>query len=226
MYTIIKKILAKIVNNKDLIVTIVAVVALVVSVRGCCVSTDAYRLSKESKNIAKDALDTGKYQFIQINRPYVLISPKKFNDGSFWKIQQKSNHVEIIVKYEIKNVGNVAAKNIELPDNLIIGQETKLKRDAPVSYKKMSEVTLGPGDFYELVCSFVLDYSDEEAAKNNYEYIVSDSSEGLTLLLAVTYTNEIDGFMEYRTIVENRIHNDNALIIKSEMLNLNTKAKN
>lgn len=57
--------------------------------------------------------------------------------------------------------------------------------------------------------------------KKNYNYVRSNKSTGVDIQLSFTYVHELDNSQKYRTIVMNRIHNDIALILKSEMINLN-----
>lgn len=196
----------------DYLATIIAIISLLISMKGCQISNDA-------KKIAEESLDTAKDQFVQINRPYITITCKKFDNGQFWKITQNKNEVMITLKYEIKNVGNVAAKNINLPNKIVVG---KLKKETPVYYQKPGKITLGPGSSLNITPTNKMGYESEEIAKENYEYFLSDKSEGTALFLSVTYESEVDKMHKYRTFVENKIHNDKALLIKSEMLTLTT----
>lgn len=189
------------------ITVIVACVALWVSIRSC--------------QISKDATETSKFHFIQVNRPYLIIAPKKFEDGKFWKLAQINNQVQVILQYEVKNVGNVAAKDISTPDKLVFGPSKILQKGAPVIFRKPGKITLGPGDDFTLTATVLMDHTDEEAAKKDVKHLTSEKSEGVTFLLSVDYTNELDESQKYRTFVENKIHNEQAHIIRSEMFSLN-----
>lgn len=197
----------------DLAMVIVVLISVVISIRSCQVSENA-------EDTAKEALDTIKYQFIQTNRPYIILSPKKFDDGLFWKVGRKGNMVEVALKYEVKNVGNIGAKDINIPDKLAIGPGTKLKEGAQVIYSKMGKVTLGPGDDFNMEAITSMEYESEEEAKRNLAHFISEKSKGVTFLISVDYTNELDESQKYRTLMMNRIHNEKALLIKSEMFNL------
>jgi hypothetical protein len=174
--------------------------------------------SYKSNQIAKDAVETTKHHFLQINRPYIILSPKKFDDKQFWKVKQQGDAVEIIVKYEIKNVGNVVAKDIRLPNNVAIGPKLKLEEGAPVIYTRSNKVSLGPGDDFIVESGMKIHYETEEEARKNYEHFLSDKSEGMTIGFSVSYTNGLDESKKYRTLVENKIHNEKATVLKSEML--------
>lgn len=191
-----------------ILLALFAAISMFISIKSC-------NISKEARKDAKDALQTSQCQFLQINRPYIILNPKKFDNGWFWKVDQNEKQVEITLKYEIKNVGNVTAKDISLPDKIFVGN---LKNDTPVVYKKMGKVTLGPGDDFIIESKMAMGYENEELAKKQLDYLISDKSANTTFLLSVNYANELDESQKYRTFVENRIHNDKALLVKSEML--------
>jgi hypothetical protein len=204
----------------DLIILTIASFALCVSIKSCQISKDATKISKDSNIIANEAVESTKYHFIQINRPYLIIAPKKFEDGKFWKLDQINNQVQAIFRYELKNVGNVAAKDISLPNRLVFGPGMKIQKEAPLTFTKPGKVTIGPGDHFVVTVTTLMGYNDEETAKKNLEYLTSNKSEGVTFMLSVDYTNELEDSQKYRTFVENRIHNDKAMILRSEMVSL------
>lgn len=216
----------------DIVMVIAVIISILISSKSCQISDiaektahNAVQISKESNKIAKEALDTSKYQFIQVNRPYLIVGPAKYDNGEFWKITQESNVVVVNFKYKIKNVGNVAAKDIKIPDKIVLGPKTKLSKGAPLLFQKETgKVTLGPGDDYIFVVGTKLGYEDEDKAKKNLEYFRSDRSEGVTFQISVEYANELDGSQRYRTFMMNKIHNDTAKIIKSEMLNISEES--
>jgi hypothetical protein len=107
-----------------------------------------------------------------------------------------------------------------LPDKIGIGPGLKLTKDAPVRYYKSGKITLGPGDTFIITPIIVIAHENEETAKEEYEHLISDKSDGVDILLPVNYTNELDETQRYRTFVQNRIHKNVALVIKSEMLTL------
>ena len=198
----------------DLIMLFVAVIAIGVSIKSC-------RISEEAEKSANEALDISKFQFLQVNRPYIILSPKKFDNGQYWKITQEGSIIRVALKYEVNNVGNVAAKDIKLPEKIGLGPRMKLNEGAPVYYQKMGKVTLGPGDSFSIEPNIVMGYKNEEVAKEQFEHLISDKSYGADFLLSVNYTNELDETQKYRTFIQNRIHKNKAQLIKSEMLNLN-----
>ncbi len=192
---------------------IVSIVALVISHKSNKTASDANR-------IANAAYETSKYQFLQVNRPYIILTSKRFDNEQFWQIKQEGKIIKIVLKHEIKNAGNVAVKDIVLPDKVEVIRGKKLTKDAQVRFYKPGKLTLGPGDSFDMQQDLVLEYKNEETAKNSYEHLISDKSSGVDALVIVNYTNELDETQRYKTFVENRIHKNVAQVIKSEMLTL------
>lgn len=182
-------------------------------------ANEAIEKSEDSNKIAEEALETNRYQFIQVNRPYLIVSPKKYDNGQFWQVSQEENVVVVRLKYKIENVGNIAAKDIKLPDKVTAGPKMNLKEGTPIYYRKMGKITIGPGDSYVANAEIMMGYESTEEAKTNVEHFISPESEGITIQIPVNYTNELDSSQKYRTFMMNKIHNDKSQIIKSEMLN-------
>jgi len=197
----------------DILMAAFVLISLGISAKSC-------RVAENARKIAGDSLETSRYQFIQINRPYIILCPKRYKNGLFWKVKQHDNTVVIDLQFEIKNVGNVSAKNISLPNEFSVGPKIKLSPNAVGKYIKPDKVTLGPGDELIAAAKFILEYGNEEEAQINLEHIVSGKSEGVTMLFSVDYTNELDVSKKYRTFMENLIHKDSVRVLKSEMLDL------
>jgi len=217
----------------DIVMVIAVAISISISIKSCQISDNAettsqnaVNIAKESNKIAKDALDSSQYQFIQVNRPYLIVGPSKYENGEYWDITLKSNVVEIIIKYKIKNVGNVAAKDIEIPDKIVLRLRTPKNNKVPFSFKKeIGKIALGPGDTYVCEINFELGYESDDKAKKYYDYQKSNRSEGVTFKISVEYSNELDESQQYRTVMLNEIHNDTAKIIKSEMIVINKELK-
>lgn len=216
------------IENQKIVLDIVMVLfvagSIVISIKSCTISENAEKaaknaieVSENSNRIAGEALEISKYQFIQVNRPYIIISPKKYENGQFWKVNQKGKAVEIDLQYEIKNVGNIAAKNVSLPEKLVVGPKMNLREGASIIFQKTGKVTLGPGEDFIVTIQMKIEYDNIEDARKNQEHFISDKSKGTLFQLSVNYTNELDEAQKYRTFMMNRIHNDTAQVIKSEM---------
>lgn len=210
----------------DIIMIILVAASVGISVKSCQISEGARdiaqhasKVSENSNTIAKEALNTSKQQFIQINRPYILVSPKKFEDDQYWQLFLEHKTVVKRIKYEVRNVGNVAATNLSLPDIMRIDIKSAKPIDGiETSFEKPGRVTLGPGDSFNLNTTFSVAYTTTQDAKKNMDFYLSEEYEGDTFRLSITYENELEVTKKYRTVIVNRIHNDKARIIKSEML--------
>ncbi len=194
--------------------TVVAVVSMIVSVRGCQTSESANRT-------AQNALDTSQQQFIQLNRPYVTITPKKGGDGRYWNLAQQDRSVLINVRYEVKNVSNVIAKDVKLPDKVSVRLGANLEEESPVTYKKTPDgFALGPGEAVRIDMIMIVHCKTSDDAKRDLESLVSGKSNGILISAPVDYANELDKSHKYRTFVMTRFFSDRALLIKQEMLSL------
>jgi type II secretory pathway pseudopilin PulG len=191
---------------------VVAVVSMIVSVRGCQISESANRT-------AQNALDKSQQQFIQLNRPYVTITPKKGADGRYWNLAQQDKSWVINVRYEIKNVGNVVAKDVSLPNKVSIRLSANREEESPVTYKRTpAGFALGPGESVRIDMIMIVHCKTSDDAKRDLESLVSRKSNGVLISAPVDYTNELDKSQKYRTFVVTRFFSDRALLIKQEML--------
>ena len=189
-------------NWKAWVPIIVSIVALVIYFR-----------------IAKETHETSNYQFLQVNRPYIILSPTRFDDEKFWQIKQEGKIIKIDLKYEMKNDGNIIAKDIAFPDKVLLLPWEKSKKGFLAYYDKTGKVTISPGDIFYISQSIVAEHENEETAKNFYEDLISDKYPGLDVSLWVNYTNELDETQRYRTLVEYKINKNTAHLLKSETLN-------
>lgn len=86
------------------------------------------------------------------------------------------------------------------------------------NYEKPNKVTLGPGDRFTLNCTIKSAYKTVQDAKQEIEFSKSKQYKGDTIQLAISHENDLEPTKKYTTVVLNRIHNDTASILKSEML--------
>ena len=205
----------------DAIVAVLVLVSIGISLRSCQISgkatntaIDALEVAEASNYIAQEALQTSSKQFIQINRPYILIIPKRHENNEYRKVSQKANAVEINLKCEVKNVGNVAAKNVHLADSLAARINLK---DIPVRFQKPDGIALGPGDGFMVRIQIRMEFDTVSEAKANREFLISDQDDGVSFPFSLNYENELDQSKEYRTFRLIRFKNDRAEIVKSEM---------
>ena len=82
----------------EVLVAGIAVASFILSIKGC-------RDTERANRTAEDALETSQHQFIQINRPYVVLMPKKGGDGKYWHLAQQDRAVLENIRYEVRNDG-------------------------------------------------------------------------------------------------------------------------
>jgi hypothetical protein len=206
-------------NILDYIMLIIVAFSLFVSFK-------SYQISDDAKKIAEQALNTTNKQFIQTNRPYILIEPKKFDDGMYWDIGLKKNIITIKLKFELKNVGNVTAKDLSIPDvavhqNVVVHQKKIISKDVyNVESNNAGKISLGPGDIVFINPESMMTFENEGEAKTYYLKATSEKAMGLVFQLPVEYTNELDQTQRYRSLVMAKIYNEEATILKSDLLNI------
>lgn len=187
------------------ITAIVAVIALVVSIRSC-------QRAQESIKIAKESLKSSKEFFILENRPFITLEPSKFKEtDSYLKISSKGKMVSAEIQYRMKNVGNQPAKDISLPD--VIALNVGLRKGAPITINLPSNITLGPGKsvFLSLRTGMKI---DTDSIGN---YVEELASNGITLQMIVFYLSELEPSKRYETKVVNKIYKDRVIVLRSEM---------
>ena len=192
----------------EIVAILIAIGSFVVSIRGCAISRDA------EKN-AEEAIALSKQQFLQTNRPHLLLSPLQFEDKMYWRFSEEDDGIRVYIRYRLQNVGNVAATDISLPTELMLGP--KMKKVQVVLKKPERSISLGPGARMLINSEMKIEYGDEDDASSHINRLRSEESDGLTLQISVEYASEIDKLQRFRTVMMNRIHNDRAEIIKSEM---------
>src|SRR5687767_11448281 len=97
----------------------IAVLALVQSQRN-------NRLTEQANTIANEAFKASTNQFIQMNRPHLAVKLKKGTNGFFLTPALNGTSVVHVLDYEIKNIGNIGAKDVIFPSKLGLGPSVKV----------------------------------------------------------------------------------------------------
>ena len=98
----------------DFVVAITAVISIIISIKSC-------KISQKANDAAENAIEISRHQFIQTNRPYIVIEAEKYDNGQYWTLEQKGATVIAESNFKFMNVGNVAAVNIQFPDAAQVG---------------------------------------------------------------------------------------------------------
>ena len=197
-------------NWKVCVPIIVSLVALGISLCSNKIASDANRIAKETNEMSN-------YQFLQLNRPFIILSSKIFDNEQFWQIKQEGKIIKIVFKYKLKNAGNIIAKDIAFPDKVGLISGTKIKKYSQVHVDTYGELTIGPGASINIDQGLALDCENEENAKKYYEDLISDKSPGIDVPIWVNYTNELDETKRYKTFVKYKFYKNATVLIKSEM---------
>ena len=199
---------------------------IIISFIAIWLSYSSERTAQNANQTASEALETSKYQFVQLNRPNIILTLIKYDNGHYWKVDQKAKIGTIELKYKMKNLGNVAAKNISMAEMFVLGFGFNSEYEAPVIFEMMGEFTLCPGEEHSVIGTMEFQLDNEESVKNYHEHINTMKSKGLTFQISVNYANELDESKQYKTLLKNKIHNDQVLIVKSEMITgINNKSE-
>lgn len=204
----LKRIFKKIIKNWQ---TIVALFALAISVKSCSVSKKANQLSQQAIEISTE-------QFFQENRPYIVLKPRKFTSSQNYYeyiLQPEENRVTIVLQFEIRNKGNVAAKDVAGYSKAMAGKS--FSDLEAIDINPPNKLTLGPGEYYVHVIKYSTVWS-KESYENYVQKLSSEKGVELTVRVGVTYLSEVNPEQSFSSGVVTKItkHTAEAIDIKYE----------
>lgn len=177
----------------NLITVLVSVIALIISIK-------SYEVSKR--------------QFLEENRPHLLIEPISFKEtDSYFKIERNSDKVKVNIQYRLINIGNSIAKNIITPNHAKFIKQDEIK---DVIFSKKTPISLGPNQKIN-VTVWIMFKADGTASIDEFIDSYYSGERQITHEFPVTYFTELNPSLTYHTVVEHKIHTDHATILKSEM---------
>jgi hypothetical protein len=161
---------------------------------------------------AGSSAKTSEKQFIQLNRPLVLMTPTRFENGEFLALVANGREVRHRVQYELKNVGNVIAVNLQPTPGLTV-LDAKTGQRLPVAEEpRVGKRSLGPGDSYMLISELTMSLTSEEAAAN----YVKQFKDFVEVNMVVMYTHSLDPARSFKTIRRNRIGKSSVIELDSD----------
>ena len=192
----------------ELMTILLAGAALFVSIR-------SYNIAKQANKTSKDALKASEKQFLEVNRPYLLIEPVIFKDtNSYFKIEKIDNDIiKFNLKYKITNKGNVIIKDIVQPDVLNVAENQKY---LGTLQSNVATLSLNPGQ--QLIMGIW--YSQRKIGDIQIDEYVNGFHSGKNSLVhafPIQYHTELDPSIVYKLFVKHKIHNDRVELLKSEM---------
>ena len=163
----------------------------------------SYLESQKSNKIAHDALSASQQNFEIGRRPYLSLRAEKFKETEkYIQLEARKGELEIRFRFELKNNGQLPAREIRLPTDLsITGRVEQLKDLEQLEYiKPLKNVSLAPGEKIFVSISVAMkDLTDEEIA-TNFEKFESDTL-SLPISMPVFYKSSQDSAIEYKTFV-------------------------
>jgi hypothetical protein len=186
--------------------------ALVISFCANPKAQKANEIAAEANTIAERAQKDADKQFMQINRPLLVLTPQRI-DGHFVNPTNRGHEAFSRIKYEIVNKGNVIARNIILPEVMGVVQGKMLP--AEVNREALTgNVSLAPGAHLYIEMALQSQFtSAEEAAK----YVARFGSNYMQLNIPIYYAHGIDTNRIYMSRRKDRINRDQALIIDNDI---------
>lgn len=181
------------------VTVIVSAIALAVSIKSCY--------------DAKNAVGISQRQFLEGNRPHLLIEPVAFKESaSYFKIDRNMDEVKIHIRYRLTNIGNTIAKDIISPSKAIV--ENSGLEDALIS--KVTPISLGPNQKINVVV-WILFKKKGNASIDDFVNSYYSGKSHVTHEFPIKYSTDLEPSITYCTIVEHMIFSDHAEILRSEM---------
>lgn len=180
------------------------------------------RLSADANRIANEALKTSTNQFIDLNRPYLTITLKKDKNGFFVNPEKHGTSVVHILDYEVRNVGNIGAKEVVFPENVATGPNLNVPQSS-VSLRRPNPIGILPGATYPFRFKAEIPFANENAASNAFKKWGEGTTNSMTVGFSVTYKNSLDLSRTYRTFVKERISKESVVIIDSDFLDVSNE---
>lgn len=170
----------------------VAIVALVVSIK---VAIE----NKTSKRI--------------INKPELVIRPIKLEDtDTYLKCSRNGKTVSFEYNLQIKNKGNIAAKNITFPNRPYLPEFEKEK----VEYNEHQAITIEQGESVYAVSGFSINFTSKSKAIKIMELIDNPLWPGITFSIEVRYKSDLEPDVQYIKKVGFQISKKEALLLINE----------
>ncbi|MBN1695387.1 hypothetical protein JW879_08305 [candidate division WOR-3 bacterium] len=179
-------------NILQLISICIAIVALGVSIN---VAID----NKKSKEI--------------INKPELVIRPVKFEDtDTYLKCSRNGRTVSFEYNLQIKNKGNIAAKNITFPEKPYLPEFEKEK----VIYNEHRSITIEQWETVFAVSGFEIQFASRNKAMKIMQLIDDPSWPGITFSIEVKYKSDLEADVQYIKKVGFQISKEDALLLINE----------
>lgn len=102
-------------TSPDKVANYLSIIAILISLFSVIQSNGSSKISLESNQISKEAMNLANKNFLFENRPYLVLSPRKITGSEkLFKYSMKGDGISIKAGFEMKNEGKFPARNIEV----------------------------------------------------------------------------------------------------------------
>lgn len=122
------------------------------------------------------------------------------------------NQLNVKLKFELRNIGNITAKDIIVPREVHASTGTS----SNIYSQTVPLVSLAKGSSYELLFDYVLKYNTPEEMQFAYTNFNKVDWEGIEVAIPISYSNFSNPEKKYNTLIKYQIDYNNAFILKSE----------
>ena len=148
-----------------------------------------------------------------INKPELVIRPVKFEDtDTYLKCSRNGRTVSFKYNLQIKNKGNIAAKNITFPDKPHIPEFEKEK----VTYNELQAITIEQGESVFAASGFEIQFASRNKAIKIIQLIDDPSWPGITFGVEVKYKSDLEVDVQYIKKVGFQLSKEEALLLINE----------
>jgi hypothetical protein len=148
-----------------------------------------------------------------INKPELVIRPVKFEDtNTYLKCSRNGRTVSFEYNLQIKNRGNIAAKNITFPDKPYLPEFEKEE----VKYNVHQSITIEQGESVFAVSGFEIQFASKNKATELIKLIDDPSWPGITFGVEVKYKSDLEPDVQYIKKVGFQISKEEALLLINE----------
>lgn len=148
-----------------------------------------------------------------INKPELVIRLAKFEDtDSYLKCSRNGRTVLFEYNLQIKNKGNIAAKNVSFPEKPYLPEFEQEK----VKYNEHQAITIEQGETVFTVSGFEIQFTSKNKAIKMIELAEKSSWPGITFSIEVKYKSDLEVDVQYIKKVGFQISGEEALLLINE----------
>lgn len=172
--------------------------ALFISLYSVYQSEQSNKISSESNKISNNAIDLANKNFLYENRPYLDVSPRKF-DGTekFFAYQSNTNEISIKAGFEIKNEGKFPAKNITADVTLFDSVTHEHIQQISIYIPESAKILPDKIFTFDLI-STISEIDNKEFVKKAKKDIESNIFKEI-IVVHINYKSDIDDNLKYQT---------------------------